>query len=82
MRSSPLRLSSTGPSTTSAASTGSACSQEVLFRLPVSQRSASWRSHWPAFESTQSVRLVSMAEMPMPTRISRVPATPPREDSR
>ena len=76
------RESSTGVSTTSATSTGTTCGQLVPLRLPVSQRSASCRSHCAAPDSTYAVRLSSIAATPIPTSTSRVPATPPFFDSR
>ena len=51
-------------------------SHVVPLRLPVSQRSASAKSQAPAFDRTYDVMLFAIAAMPMPTRMSRVPATP------
>lgn len=50
--------------------------QVVPLRLPVSQRSTSAKSHAPALDRTYDVMLLAIAAMPMPIRMSRVPATP------
>src|SRR5699024_5666558 len=72
------RDSSTGARTARAPSTSLTWSQDELLRLPVSQRRASWRSHCPAADSTQSVTDCRIAATPIPTRINLVPITPPR----
>ncbi len=47
------------------------CDQSRPFRLPVSQISACWAISTRALVSRYDVRLVAIAPMPIPTRISR-----------
>lgn len=55
---------------------------EAPLTLPASQRIASCRFQSAAWLSVWAMTLSSIAAMPIPTRISRVPLTPPLNESR
>ncbi len=70
--------SMSGITTAAATAIGSTRSHEALLRLPLSHCIAAWMSQLAARESRYEVTLCSIAATPMPMRISRVPAKPPR----
>ncbi len=67
------------PNNASAPSRGQAWSSRAPFTLPDSSRIASCRSQAGAGQRIGDEAVI-IADTPMPTRISRDPATPPRKD--